>query len=200
MMQPQAQDASGGGGPGAGRGEKAPPRSLQRKAALPTLRLWPPDLGEQSSVLLISGWSSVIGPSRSPQGVLASRRPKALRTGCRPSGKGRRLLPLLLSGCGVREGHQACLRGAVPCLGPAAREQRELFSHSGQKQILQPLGQQFWGVRGLVFGHKSCLAYRILVPQAGIEPGPPAVWNLRKWKYFSILAWSIPQKEEPGRL
>ena len=114
VMQPQAQDASGGGGPGAGRGEKAPPRSLQRKAALPTLRLWPPDLGEQSSVLLISGWSSVIGPSRSPQGVLASRRPKALRTGCRPSGKGRRLLPLLLSGCGVREGHQACLRGAVP--------------------------------------------------------------------------------------
>ena len=58
-------------------------------------------------------------------------------------------------------------------------ESKEGFSVSDHKQILQPLGWQFWGVRGLVFGHESCLAYRILDSQAGIEPGPPAVWNLR---------------------
>ena len=80
---------------------------------------------------------------------------------------------------GVRKRHEACLRAVAPCLGPAAREQRGLFSHSGHKQILQPLRWQFWDVHGLVFGHETCLAYRILVSQAGIERGPPAVWNLR---------------------
>ena len=53
-------------------------------------------------------------------------------------------------------------------------ESKEGFSGSDHKQILQSLGWQFWGVRGLVFGHESCLAYRILVSQAGIEPGPPS--------------------------
>ena len=58
-------------GPGAGSGKKAPPRSLQRKAALSTLRLWPPDLGEQSSVLLnlwleVLCYRTLTQPPRSP--------------------------------------------------------------------------------------------------------------------------------------
>ena len=61
----------GVGGPEVGRGEEAPPQSLQTKGNLPTPRLWPPDLEEQSSVLVslllvVLCYRTLTQPPRSP--------------------------------------------------------------------------------------------------------------------------------------